>query len=189
MAEISGVSRPGDEVVHLFRVQPERAAAIEALALLQISERWLDRRQAGPLASEHELAQVRRLADQLQVLLAYVPEPRTAHQIRNEFTLSGLQTAIAHPNGVTMKGAASFVIVARGNFKDDRSGCCLLLEVRCSYRTVLKKLAAEVISFVRLLAPYGMKGWGLDSVLGIPPLDCCSKGAGVYTRPAKGERS
>jgi hypothetical protein len=71
----------------------------------------------------------------------------------------------------------------------------IVLDVACFSKSGVpivlfsKKLAAEVISFARLLAPYGMKGWGLDSVLGIPPLDCCPKGAGVHTRPAKGERS
>jgi hypothetical protein len=81
VAEIGRIPRPGNEVVHLRRVRPERAAAVEAFALLKVFERWPDRRQAGSLATKQELAQVGRLADQIEVLLAHVAKPRATHEI------------------------------------------------------------------------------------------------------------
>jgi hypothetical protein len=84
VAEIHGVTRPGNEVVNVGVGGGENPGAIEAVPILEAEEDWAHLSQKDALTAEEELMQVRNLAKNIRISLPHKARPACADHLRDK---------------------------------------------------------------------------------------------------------
>src|SRR4030095_15369653 len=84
VAQIHGVTRPGDEVVNMGIAGGEHLGAIEAVPILEVEEDWAHLSQGDALTTEEEFMQVGDLAKNIRISLPHKARPACADHLRNK---------------------------------------------------------------------------------------------------------